>query len=43
MKNGKVFVENVDKGEMDESVKRGMKGEGKFVGGYFELVLVEGW
>lgn len=35
--NANVFLENVDKADMDESVKTRMKGEAKFLRAYFSL------
>lgn len=37
------FLENVDKADMDESVKTRMKGEAKFLRAYFHFLLVQGW
>ena len=41
--NANVFLENVDKADMDESVKTRMKGEAKFLRAYFHFLLVQGW
>ena len=37
------FLENVNKADMDESVKTRMKGEAKFLRAYFHFLLVQGW
>ena len=39
--NANVFLENVDKADMDESVKTRMKGEAKFLRAYFHFLLVQ--
>ena len=41
--NANMLLENIDKADMDETVKTRIKGETKFLRAYFHFLLVQGW
>lgn len=41
--NANMLLENVDRADMDESVKTRIKGEARFLRAYFHFLLVQGW
>lgn len=41
--NANMFIENIDKSELDNDTKNRMKGEAKFLRAYYHWILVQGW
>lgn len=41
--NANMLLENIDKADMDESVRTRIKGEARFLRAYFHFLLVQGW
>lgn len=41
--NANMLIENIDGADMDDSVRRRIKGEAKFLRAYYHFLLVQGW
>lgn len=41
--NANLFLENIDGSEVEDDIKKRMKGEAKFLRAYYHWILVQGW